>query len=54
MMSSYYIDVQPASHEPAPKSHDLTAISQEQPQPPSNTNEQQVTVTSNDRNTDYS
>jgi len=54
-MSSYYIDVQPASHEPAPESHDPTATSQERPHPPNNTNEQQEdTVTSNDGNTDYS
>ena len=43
-----YVDVQPA---PAPESHDPTATSEKQPQPPNDTNEQQDVPTSNDGNT---
>ena len=44
-----YIDVQP---EPAVESHDPTATSEEQPQPPNDTNEQQDVPASNDGNTE--
>ena len=44
-----YIDVQP---EPAVESHDPAATSEEQPQPPNDTNEQQDVPASNDGNTE--
>ena len=43
------MDVQP---EPAVESHDPTATSEEQPQPPNDTNEQQDVPASNDGNTE--